>query len=222
LAEVKMEESWRRELADVFAAPDFDKLTEFVRSEYRSEQILPAASNIFRAFDLCPFDDVKVVILGQDPYPTPGHAHGLCFSVEPHVRPFPKSLQNIFTEINRDLSLPQPANGNLDRWARQGVFLLNAILTVRAGAPASHRNMGWEWFTDRVIDKLNQRSKPIVFMLWGNFAQSKSALIDPEKHAVLTAPHPSPLSAHRGFIGCGHFSEANRILAARGRGEVVW
>lgn len=219
---VRIHDSWKDPLSGALSDESFARLRAFVRQEYASESILPAAGSIFRAFDLCPFPDVKVVILGQDPYPTRGHAHGLCFSVEPDVRPFPKSLNNIFAEIKNDLGTDVPSDGNLERWATQGVLLLNAILTVREGAPASHRDRGWEIFSDQVIRTLSQRHDHLVFMLWGAFAIGKSPLIDAEKHLILTAPHPSPLSAYRGFFGSAHFSKANAWLAAHGRNPIVW
>jgi len=219
---IRIHPSWREALAPAFEASSFEALRHFVHTEYTTHSILPEAKNIFRAFDLCPLDQVKVVILGQDPYPTRGHAHGLCFSVEPHVRPLPKSLVNVFNEIQTDLGTPMPAHGNLEHWAAQGVLLLNAILTVREGQPASHQNRGWEPFTDFVIQTVSDKAPPSVFMLWGAFAQSKQHLIDSRKHHILTAPHPSPLSTYRGFFGCRHFSRANQWLISQNRSAVRW
>jgi uracil-DNA glycosylase len=218
---VKIEESWSAVLSEEFDKPYFKALTEFVRSEYQSKTIYPEGKDIFSAFDHCPMDQVKVVILGQDPYHGPGQAHGLAFSVKEGV-PFPPSLANIFKELKRDLDIPFPTHGSLERWADQGVFLLNATLTVQAHQAGSHQNKGWEEFTDAVIRTLaNQRSN-IVFMLWGAYARKKAAVIPDEKHLKLYAPHPSPLSAHRGFIGCGHFSKANEYLKEQGIDPIVW
>jgi uracil-DNA glycosylase len=218
---VKIEESWSAVLSEEFDKPYFKALTEFVRSEYQSKTIYPEGKDIFSAFDHCPMDQVKVVILGQDPYHGPGQAHGLAFSVKEGV-PFPPSLANIFKELKRDLDIPFPTHGSLERWADQGVFLLNATLTVQAHQAGSHQNKGWEEFTDAVIRTLaNQRSN-IVFMLGGAYALKKAAVIPDEKHLKLYAPHPSPLSAHRGFIGCGHFSKANEYLKEQGIDPIVW
>ncbi|HLT07094.1 MAG TPA: uracil-DNA glycosylase [Cyclobacteriaceae bacterium] len=218
---VKIEDSWSAVLCDEFEKPYFKTLTDFVRSEYQSQTIYPEGKNIFNAFNHCPFDRVKVVILGQDPYHGPGQAHGLAFSVREGVA-FPPSLSNIFKELQRDLGKPFPLHGNLERWADQGVFLLNATLTVRAHQAGSHQNKGWEQFTDVVIEKLAEQRSDIVFMFWGAYARKKAAVIPEGKHLKLYAPHPSPLSAHRGFIGCGHFSTANEYLEAKGIEPVVW
>ena len=214
--EVRIEPSWHEVLKDEFEKPYFSILTDFVRKEYKTKTVFPPAKLIFNAFDLCPFNKVKVVIIGQDPYHGYGQAHGLCFSVNDGVQ-FPPSLVNIFKEIERDLQIPFPASGNLERWAKQGVFLLNATLTVLAGSAGSHQNKGWEEFTDSVIKKISDQKEHVVFMLWGSYAQKKGAVIDSKKHLILKAVHPSPLSAYRGFIGCGHFSMANNYLHAKAR-----
>lgn len=219
--DVKIESSWKSVLSEEFGKPYFIKLSEFVRSEYASQQIFPKGKEIFNAFDHCPFDQVKVVILGQDPYHGPGQAHGLSFSVRPGV-PFPPSLLNIFKEINKDLDQSMPSNGDLTRWADQGVLLLNATLTVRAHQAGSHQKQGWETFTDAVIRKLAEEKSNVVFMLWGAYAQKKAAFIDENRHLKLHAPHPSPLSAHRGFLGCGHFSKANTYLEENGLSTIKW
>ena len=212
--DVKIAPDWKELLAPEFEKPYFAQLTEFVRQEYASRRIFPRGSNIFRAFDKCPFDRLKVVVIGQDPYHGPGQANGLCFSVGDGV-PFPPSLVNIFREIESDLGKPFPSSGRLERWADQGVLLINAILTVRAHQTGSHRGRGWERFTDAVIRELNERKEHLVFMLWGAYAQKKGAFIDRSRHCVLTAPHPSPLSADRGFFGCRHFQ--GERLSARSR-----
>ena len=219
--DVKIEPSWKEALKDEFGKDYFGKLTDFVKTEYSSKQIFPAGSQIFNAFDQCPFDKVKVVIIGQDPYHGPGQAHGLCFSVNDGVT-FPPSLLNIFKEIERDLGIPYPQSGNLTRWAQQGVLLLNATLTVEAHKAGSHQGKGWETFTDAAIRKLATEKQNIVFMLWGSYAQQKGAMIDASKHLVLKSVHPSPLSAYRGFIGCGHFSQANQFLEAKGLDKIHW
>jgi len=218
---VNIEESWIRALGSEFDKPYFESLTAFVKTEYQSKTIYPEGRNIFNAFNYCPFDKVKVVILGQDPYHGPGQAHGLAFSVMEGVR-FPPSLANIFKELQRDLGIPPPPHGNLERWANQGVLLLNATLTVQAHQAGSHQRKGWEKFTDAVIQILAQERKNIVFMLWGAYAQKKAMVIADPSHLKLYAPHPSPLSAHRGFIGCAHFSKANEFLMEKGIVPVVW
>lgn len=218
---VRIEESWKKHLQTEFDKPYFDELVRFVRNEYATHTVYPPGKQMFAAFDACPFDAVKVVILGQDPYHEPGQAHGLCFSVNDGV-PFPPSLQNIFKEIESDLGKPIPKNGNLLRWARQGVLLLNATLTVRAHQAGSHQNRGWEEFTDAVIHQLAEKREHIVFILWGAYAQRKGAFIDRTRHLVLQSPHPSPLSAHRGFFGNHHFSKANEYLAAHGIQPIDW
>lgn len=219
--QVKMEPSWAAKLQDEFEKPYFEGLVSFVKSEYATQKVFPPGKLIFNAFDHCPFDQVKVVILGQDPYHGPGQAHGLCFSVPDGV-PFPFSLQNIFKEIKDDLGIPLPKSGNLERWARQGVFLLNATLTVRAHQAGSHQNHGWETFTDRVIHLLAEERENLVFMLWGAYAQRKGQFIDNSRHLVLQSVHPSPLSAHRGFFGNHHFSKTNEYLVANGKSPINW
>ena len=219
--DVKIEPSWKAVLADEFEKPYFSLLTSFVRKEYQTKQVFPPASLIFNAFNLCPFDKVKVVIIGQDPYHEVGQAHGLCFSVNDGVK-FPPSLVNIFKEIERDYGKPMPQSGNLVRWANQGVFLLNATLTVCQGLAGSHQNKGWEEFTDRVIKEISDRKEHVVFLLWGSYAQRKGLVIDEKKHLVLKAVHPSPLSAYRGFIGCGHFRKANDYLTQHGETPIEW
>lgn len=219
--DVRIEASWKSQLQEEFEKPYFRQLTEFVHSEYASQKIYPPAKLIFNAFDQCPFDRVKVVILGQDPYHGPGQAHGLCFSVNDGVD-FPPSLQNIFKEIQNDIGAPIPQSGNLERWARQGVLLLNATLTVRAHQAGSHQRKGWEQFTDAVIHLVADRLEHVVFILWGNYAISKGAFIDTSKHLVLKSVHPSPLSASRGFFGNHQFSTANNYLAAHGKEPIVW
>lgn len=212
---------WHSALSGAFNSPGFTRLKEFLLAEKRSHLVHPKGSEIFNAFELTPIDRVKVVILGQDPYHGPGQAHGLCFSV-PKGIPSPPSLVNIFNELARDLGISRPAHGDLSSWARQGVLLLNATLTVRANEAASHQGKGWEEFTDQVIKDLNKRHQGLIFLLWGRSAQAKSALIDPTRHYLLKAPHPSPLSAHRGFIGCGHFSKVNELLLAQGKEPIDW
>ncbi len=219
--DVKIEESWKEVLKDEFEKPYFKILTDFVRKEYQTQTVYPPAKLIFNAFDLCPFDKVKVVIIGQDPYHGPGQAHGLCFSVNDGID-VPPSLVNIYKEIKEDLGIEPPASGNLERWAKQGVLLLNATLTVRARTAGSHQNKGWEEFTDRAIKELSEKRKDVVFMLWGSYAQKKGAIIDTKKHCVLTSVHPSPLSAYRGFLGCKHFSKANEYLKSKGLAEICW
>ena len=219
--DVKIESSWKVRLQQEFDEPYFENLVGFVKQEYATTAVYPPAKLIFNAFDQCPFDDVKVVILGQDPYHGPGQAHGLCFSVNDGVA-FPPSLINIFKEINADMGVPIPTSGNLERWAKQGVFLLNAILTVRAHQAASHQNKGWEKFTDAVIRILSEEKENLVFMLWGAYAQHKGKVIDPQKHKILETVHPSPLSAHRGFFDCKHFSLADRYLREKGLTPINW
>ena len=218
---VRIDESWRRVLQPEFDKPYFELLTNFVRHAYRTTQCFPPAGQIFRAFDLCPFDKVRVVIIGQDPYHDVNQAHGLCFSVQDGV-PAPPSLVNIYKELQRDLGKPIPSSGNLTHWAEQGVLLLNATLTVEAHRAGSHQGKGWEELTDAAIQALNNQRSNIVFMLWGSYAQRKGQYIDRRKHLVLTAVHPSPLSAYRGFIGCGHFSQANTYLQQHGQTPIAW
>lgn len=219
--EVKIEESWKKALADEFNKPYFEQLTAFVKAEYATTTVYPEGKNIFNAFNLCPLPNVKVVIIGQDPYHEPRQAHGLCFSVQDGVE-FPPSLQNIFKEIESDLGTPVPPSGNLERWARQGVFLLNSILTVRAHQAASHANKGWETFTDEVIKQISDKTENVVFMLWGNYAKVKGKVIDTKKHLILNTVHPSPLSVYRGFFGCKHFSRANQYLTEHGKTPIIW
>lgn len=217
----QIEESWKMVLREEFQSAYFQALTEFLREEKKNHTIYPPGPQIFSAFNHTPFNKVKVVILGQDPYHGPGQAHGLCFSV-PDGIPHPPSLMNIFKEIESDLGIPVPVNGNLTNWARQGVLLVNAILTVRANTPASHQNKGWEKFTDAVIRNLSEKRKSLIFLLWGNYARAKENLIDSSRHTILKAAHPSPLSASRGFFGCRHFSRTNQILNELGLSEIDW
>ncbi len=218
---VRIEPGWKQILEPEFSKPYFQDLTRFVKQEYQQSTIFPPPQHIFRAFDTCPFNQVKVVILGQDPYHGPGQANGLCFSVHDHIH-FPPSLQNIFKELHTDIGKPIPTTGNLDHWAQQGVLLLNATLTVRAHQAGSHQKKGWEEFTDAAIQKLSSDQKHLVFMLWGRYAQNKGQVIDPTQHLILQAAHPSPLSAHNGFFGCRHFSQANVYLALNGKEPIDW
>jgi uracil-DNA glycosylase len=219
--DIRIEEGWKKALSHEWEEPYFKELTAFVGERYRNARIYPPGSRIFAAFDECPFNNVKVVILGQDPYHGPGQANGLCFSVNPGVA-MPPSLINIFKEIQSDTGAPMPDNGDLSRWASQGVLLLNATLTVEEHRAGSHQGKGWETFTDHVISTLSQQRDNLVFILWGSYAKSKSALINHQRHMVLTSPHPSPLSAHRGFFGNHHFSTANAYLASHGRTPIIW
>lgn len=218
---VKIEPSWKEVLQTEFDKPYFVKLTDFVRSEYKNGKVYPPASLIFNAFNLCPFNNVKVVLIGQDPYHEPGQAHGLCFSVCDGV-PFPPSLLNIFKELKNDIGKDIPHSGNLSRWAEQGVLLLNATLTVREHQAGTHQGQGWEEFTDAVIKILNEKKDGLVFMLWGSYAQSKAKLIDERRHCVLRSAHPSPLSAYRGFFGNNHFSLTNDYLLKNGKTIINW
>lgn len=219
---VKLEASWKERVGEYLERPEMAALSAFLRDEKSAgKTIYPPGADIFNAFEMTPFDQVKVVILGQDPYHGPGQAHGLCFSVRPEV-PAPPSLENIFKEIARDLGVPRPDHGCLIPWARQGVLLLNTVLTVERGNAGAHRGKGWEGFTDTCIEKLNRERDDLVFLLWGSPAQAKTRLLDPERHLVLKAPHPSPLSAYRGFLGCGHFSMTNNHLQAKGRAPIDW
>ena len=218
---VRIDETWRQVLQPEFDKPYFELLTHFVRQAYATHRCFPPAGQIFRAFDLCPFDKVRVVIIGQDPYHDVNQAHGLCFSVQDGVK-IPPSLENIYKELNRDLGKPFPQTGNLTHWAEQGVLLLNATLTVEAHKAGSHQGKGWEELTDAAIQALNKQRENIVFMLWGSYAQRKGQFIDRKRHLVLTAVHPSPLSAYRGFIGCGHFSQANNYLLQHGQTPINW
>ncbi len=219
--EVKIAPDWKELLREEFEKPYFVQLTDFVREEYATRRIYPRGSNIFRAFDKCPLDKLKVVIIGQDPYHGPNQAHGLCFSVAEGV-PHPPSLQNIFKEVSSDIGTPIPVSGNLDRWAEQGVLLLNAVLTVREHEAASHAGRGWEQFTDAVVRAINAHKEGIVYLLWGSYAQKKGAIADPARNCILKAVHPSPLSVYRGFFGCRHFSRANEYLVAQGKTPIQW
>jgi uracil-DNA glycosylase len=218
---VRIEPSWKKALAEQFVLPYWQKLTDFVRAEYQHTTVYPPPKLVFYAFDHCPFEQVKVVIIGQDPYHGAEQAHGLCFSVPDGVR-IPPSLQNIYKEIHDDLGVPIPTSGNLKHWAEQGVLLLNATLTVRAGNAGSHQGKGWEEFTNAAITKLSEEREHLVFMLWGNYARAKKELIDTNKHLVLEAPHPSPFSAHSGFFGCKHFGQANAYLTKHNMTPVCW
>ena len=218
---VKIEDSWREALAAQWDMPYFKALTDFVRAQYAATTVYPPASKIFAAFDACPFNQVKVVIIGQDPYHGPGQANGLCFSVNPGV-PFPPSLVNIFKEVAADTGAAVPADGDLSRWARQGVFMLNSVLTVEQGRAASHASRGWETLTDAAISALSERRDNLVFLLWGSYAINKGKLIDRNRHLVLTSVHPSPLSAHRGFFGNRHFSQANAYLQSHNITPIEW
>jgi uracil-DNA glycosylase len=219
---IRLEPSWKARLAERFATPEMSALREFLRAEKAAgKQIYPPGPEIFAALDATPFDAVKVVILGQDPYHGPGQAHGLCFSVRPGV-PTPPSLTNIFAELESDLGIPRPDHGCLLPWARQGVLLLNAVLTVERGLAGSHHGRGWEGFTDAIVAALDRERENLVFLLWGSPAQAKGRHVDARRHCVLKAPHPSPLSAHRGFLGCRHFSRANAWLADHGSAPIDW
>lgn len=219
--DVRIEPTWKEQLSREWEQDYFIRLTDFVRRKYSTATVYPPAGKIFAAFDACPFDKVKVVILGQDPYHGPGQANGLCFSVSPGIE-LPPSLVNIFKEVSTDLGKPMPTDGNLERWARQGVLLLNATLTVDAHNAGSHQGQGWEEFTDAAVRRLADEREGLVFMLWGSYAISKGSFIDRNKHLVLTAPHPSPLSAYRGFFGCHHFSQANSWLTAHNQRPIDW
>lgn len=218
---VSLEPSWKEVLKEEFEKEYFKNLAEKVRQAYLSEAIFPPSQLVFNAFNLCPFDQVKVVIIGQDPYHGKGQAHGLCFSVQDGVA-VPPSLRNIYKEIKDDLGTEVPTTGNLELWATQGVLLLNATLTVKEGTAGAHQGWGWEEFTDSAIKKVSQDNEGVVFMLWGKYAQNKSALIDDTKHLILKAPHPSPLSAHNGWFGSRHFSQANAYLVAHNKTPVKW
>ena len=219
--DVKIEKSWKAILSEEFGKDYFKSLTKFVRDEYQEYKIYPPAKEIFNAFDHCGFENVKVVIIGQDPYHGEGQAHGLSFSVKDGVKT-PPSLRNIYKEVADDVGKGIPESGNLERWAKQGVLLLNATLTVLEGQPGSHQGKGWEEFTDAIIKKISDEREHVVFLLWGNFAQNKANLIDESKHLILKTTHPSPLSAHRGFLGCKHFSKTNDYLKSHGLKEIRW
>lgn len=221
-ADVKIEDSWKEQLQPAFAKPYMQQLKQFLKSEKAAKKVIyPPGSLIFNAFNLTPFDQVKVVILGQDPYHGPHQAHGLCFSVLPGVK-IPPSLLNIYKELQRDLNIKPVKHGCLEAWAKQGVLLLNTVLTVEAGLAASHQGKGWEQFTDEVIHKLNAREKPIIFVLWGRHAANKEKLINTARHTILKSAHPSPLSAHQGFLGNKHFSTINKILVSQGEKPIDW
>lgn len=219
--DIKIESTWKEVLKEEFDKPYFKQLTDFVRNEYQTQTIFPKGKDIFNAFNLCPFNKVKVVIIGQDPYHGPGQAHGLCFSVKQGVT-FPPSLRNIFKEINNDLGIAVPTSGDLSRWAEQGVLLINATLTVRAHMAGSHQNKGWETFTDAVIKIVSEQKQHVAFLLWGAYAQKKGQVIDQTKHLILESVHPSPLSASRGFFGNHHFSKTNQFLEGNGLSPVNW
>lgn len=221
-AQVRLEPSWLSKLEEEFQQPYMSALRSFLKDEKRAGKVIyPPVDDWFNAFAHTPFERVKVVVLGQDPYHGPGQAHGLCFSVQ-HGVDVPPSLLNIYKEIHRDLGLPMPRHGCLESWADQGVLLLNSVLTVERGNAGAHQGKGWERFTDRVVDLLNRERQGLVFLLWGSYAHKKGALIDRSRHLVLQAPHPSPLSAHRGFLGCGHFSKANEYLREHGQAAIDW
>ncbi len=222
--DVSIHFSWKTQLSGYFESQNFQQLVQFIKQEYTAfpNSIFPKGNQIFRAFEACPFDEVKVVILGQDPYPTRGHAHGLCFSCDASVRPLPKSLLNIFKELEDDMGVKAPQNGDLNFWAEQGVLLLNSILTVKEGQPLSHANQGWEQFTDEVIRKIDSELENVVFVLWGSPAQKKAFFVNEQKHLVLRAPHPSPLSSYRGFFGSKPFSKINSHLLEKGKATINW
>ena len=220
--QIKIHPSWQSILENEFTKPYFEQLISFVKNEYKQHTCYPKGSEIFAAFDHCPFENVKVVIIGQDPYHGPNQANGLCFSVNDGV-PFPPSLQNIFKEVEKDLQIPYPSSGNLERWADQGVLLLNATLTVRQSEAGSHQNKGWETFTDAIIQEISNRKENVIFLLWGGFAKKKGAKIDRNKHIVLETGHPSPLSSNRGlWFGNQHFSKTNQHLKELGKTEIFW
>ena len=220
--EIVIESEWKEVLKDFLETETFHTLTDFVRSEYKTKKVFPAQQNIFKAFELTPFSQVKVIILGQDPYHNNGQAHGLCFSVQDGVT-VPPSLKNMYKEIESDLGIVKDkSKGNLENWGKQGVFLLNAILTVVAHTPASHKGKGWEEFTDTIIKTISEQHEHVVFMLWGNYARNKKSLIDTTRHLVLEAPHPSPFSVHSGFFGCKHFSKCNDYLKKYNKKEIIW
>ena len=219
---IRLEPSWKSRVGDYLQRDDMQALSAFLRErKAKSARVFPPGPQIFSALEATPFDQVKVVVLGQDPYHGFGQAHGLCFSVQPGVA-VPPSLDNIYKEIQRDLGIARPDHGCLTHWAQQGVLLLNAVLTVEEGRAGAHQGKGWEGFTDHIVDVLNREREHLVFMLWGSYAQAKGKVIDARRHLVLKAPHPSPLSAHRGFIGCGHFSAANRYLLQHGQTAIDW
>jgi len=218
----ELNKDWQGLLKGEFEKPYFTDLTQKVEEVYSTEDVWPLRKDLFNAFNSCAFEDIKVVILGQDPFPTAGHAHGLCFSNPENIIPFSKSLQNIFKEIESDLRQQAPASGNLQHWANQGVFLLNTVLTVTAGEANSHKKIGWQTFTDEVIRLISNQKNNVVFILWGSQAQKKEELIDSRRHHILKSVHPSPLSAYRGFFGCKHFSKANELLISHGLQPIKW
>lgn len=219
--DVKIAPSWKKRLSDEFDKAYFTQLIDFVKQEYQTQTVYPPGKEIFRAFDCCDFDDVKVVIIGQDPYHGVGQANGLCFSVRDGIK-MPPSLINIFKELHNDIGKPIPQSGDLEHWANQGVLLLNATLTVRSSSPGSHQNKGWESFTDAAIRKISDEKENVVYLLWGAYAQKKGEFINRQKNLVLMSAHPSPFSADRGFFGCKHFSKANEYLKSKGIGEISW
>jgi uracil-DNA glycosylase len=220
--DVKIEKSWKKVLEPYFETDSFKQLTDFVRNEYLTKTVYPTPKNVFNAFNSTPFDKVKVVIIGQDPYHNPGQAHGLCFSVQPGVTP-PPSLKNIYKELDSDLNIKKDfTNGDLTDWAKQGVLLINSVLTVRKNEAGSHANKGWEDFTNEVIKQLSDKKENLVFLLWGNYAKQKGKIIDKNKHLILEAAHPSPFSAHNGFFGCKHFSKTNTYLKKHNKKEIDW
>ncbi|MGB0166851.1 MAG: uracil-DNA glycosylase [Luteibaculum sp.] len=219
--EVKLRSDWKALLQSEFEQDYFKQLAQFVRTAYQKNEVYPPAKYIFQALELCPLEDLKVVIIGQDPYHGPGQAHGLCFSVQPGVA-HPPSLKNIFKELKADVGKEIPKSGDLSDWAKQGILLLNATLTVNKGNPGSHQNQGWEVFTDAIIRELNKHKEGLVYMLWGSFAQRKAKQVNPNKNLLLKAVHPSPLSAHRGFFGSRHFSKCNAYLKEQGKAEIIW
>lgn len=221
MADVRIAEDWKSVIGEEFSKPYFEELISFVKKEYATSLVFPTGRNIFRAFDKCPFDKVKVVIIGQDPYHGDGQANGLCFSVNEGV-PFPPSLKNIFKEVHDDIGTPIPTSGDLDRWAEQGVLLLNSVLTVKAHNAASHAGHGWEIFTDAVVRAIAEHKEGIVYMLWGSYAQRKGAIANPQRNLILHSVHPSPLSSYRGFFGCKHFSKANEYLTTIGKEPIRW
>lgn len=218
---IRLEPSWQTALANEFTKPYWQRLTTTIREAYLTQTIYPPPTQVFAALDLCPLPKVKVIILGQDPYHGPGQAHGLAFSVQSGT-PLPPSLRNIYQELADDIGIAPPNHGDLTNWSTQGVLLLNTTLTVLAGTPLSHRDLGWEIFTDAIIKTLAQETRPLVFLLWGKHAQSKQVYIDTDRHLILTAPHPSPLSAHRGFFGCKHFSQCNTFLQQTRQTPIDW
>lgn len=219
--EVNIAQDWKQILQEEFDKPYFEELVSFVKREYATCEVFPKGKNIFRAFDKCPLSELKAVIIGQDPYHDVGQANGLCFSVDDGVR-FPPSLQNIFKEVSSDTGAAMPQSGNLDRWAEQGVLLLNSVLTVRAHTPTSHSGKGWETFTDAVVRKIAQHKTGVVYMLWGSYAQKKCSIVSPTENCIIKSVHPSPLSAYRGFLGSRQFSQANEYLKSIGKQPIVW